>query len=234
MPDWEALVRERLAGISLEPQELREVIAELAGYLEETFEQLRRQGFPEEAAVERALSQVKNWQSLRRRIQIARSKENIMTSRVRQLWMPGFLTLLLSMVLLMVIQFIGPKPLIVSAHGWRMIAPVAVIYVPWLLSLLPIGAMGAYLAGRAGASQRAMFLSIVFPVLPYFVLFVIAFPVSWILDEHVAHNVMLTALLMGLIAWVLMPGTALLAGGLLVQLLRARRSASASDHVASA
>jgi hypothetical protein len=232
MPDWDALVRERLAGISLEPQELGEVIAELAGHLEETFEQVRRQGFPEEAAVERALSQVENWQSLRRNIQIVRSKESIMTNRVRQLWMPGFLTLLLSMVLLMVIQFIGPKPLIVSAHGWRMIAPVAVIYVPWLLSLLPIGAMGAYLTGRAGASQRAIFLSSVFPVLPYFVLFLIAFPVSVILDDHVAHNVMLSALLIGLIAWVLVPGTALLAGGLLVELLRARRSAS--GHVTSA
>jgi hypothetical protein len=227
MPDWDALVRQRLAGISLEPQELREVVAELAGHLEETFEQLRRQDLPEEVAVERALSQVKNWQSLGRKIQIARSKENVMTNRVRQLWVPGFLTLLVSMTMLMVIQFIGPKPLIVSAHGWRMIAPVAVIYVPWLLSLLPIGTMGAYLAGRAGASERAMFLSIVFPVLPYFVLFIIAFPVSLILDDHVAHNVMLSALWMGLGAWVLVPGSALLAGGLPVQLLRSRRAASA-------
>jgi hypothetical protein len=227
MLDWDALVRERLAGISLEPQELREVIAELAGHLEETIEQLRRQGLPEEVAVERALSQVKNWQSFRRKIQIARSKENIMTNRVRQIWVPGFLTLLVSMTMLMVIQFIGPQPLIVSAHGWRMIAPVAVIYVPWVLSLLPIGAMGAYLASRAGASQRAMFLSIVFPVLPYFVLFIIAFPVSVILDDHVAHNVMLSALVMGLVAWVLLPGTALLAGGLPIQLLRSRRAASA-------
>jgi hypothetical protein len=210
----------------LEFEERREVIAELAGHLEETFEELRRQGLPEEAAVERALSQVENWQSLRREIQIARSKENIMTNRVRQLWLPGFLTLLLSMVLLMVIQFIGPKPLIVSAHGWRMMAPVAVIYVPWLLSLLPIGAMGAYLAGRAGASQGAMFLSITFPVLPYFVFFIVAFPVSVILDDHVAHNVMFSSLLIGLIAWVLLPGTALLAGGLPMQLLRSRRSAS--------
>ena len=149
-----------------------------------------------------------------------------MTNRVKQLWVPGFLTLALSMVLLMAIQFIGPKPLIVSAHGWRMIAPVAVIYIPWLLSLLPIGAMGAYLAGRAGASRGAIILSTVFPVLPYAVLFIVALPVSVILDDHVAHNVMFSALLIGLAAWVLLPGLALLAGGLPVQILKSRRSPS--------
>ena len=146
-----------------------------------------------------------------------------MTDRVRQFWLPGLLTLSLSMVLLRVIQFIGPKPLIVSTHGWRMMAPVAVIYVPWLLLLILIGAMGAYLAGRGGASHRTIFLSILFPILPYLGLFIIAFPVAVILDDHVAHNIMLSALLMGLMAWVMLPGVALLAGGLPVQLLRSRR-----------
>jgi len=227
MRDWESLVRERLAGSSVEPEELREVTAELAGHLEENFEELCRRGMPEESAAERALSQERNWRALRRKIQKSRSREDVMTDRVRQLWLPCFLTLLLSMVLLMVIQFIGPKPLIVSAYGWRMIAPVAVIYVPWLLCLLPIGAMGAYVSGRAGASQRAMFLSIVFPILPYSVFFVIWIPVSLILDDHIGHNIMFSALLMGLVAWVLLPGTALLAGGLPMQLLRSRRPASA-------
>jgi hypothetical protein len=227
MHDWECLVRERVAGISLEPEELREVIAELAGHLEETFEQLRRQGVTEEDAVERTFSQVKNWQSLSRKIQIARSKENIMTNRVKQIWLPGFLMLFLSMILLQLIQFIGPKPLFVSIQGWRMTAPVAVIYVPWLLSLLPIGAIGAYLASRAGASRRAMLLSIIFPVVPYFVFFLVAFPVALILDDHIAHNVMLSALLVGVVAWVVLPGVALLAGGLPVQVLKSRRSAAA-------
>src|SRR5580692_12850729 len=166
MHDWEALVRQQLAGISLEAEERSEVVAELANHLEETFERLRRQGIPEEAAAERALSQVKNWESLRRNIQNARSKENVMTDRVRQWWLPGFVALFLSVMLLRANEFIGIKPLIVSAHGSQLSAPVAVIYVPWLLLLVPIGAMAAYLAGRAGGSQRAMFLSSVFPVLP--------------------------------------------------------------------
>jgi len=227
MPDWEALVGKQFAAISLEPEERREVIAELAGHLEETFEQLRRQGLSEEAATEHALSQVKNWQSLRRKIQQARMKEDVMTDRVKQVWLPGFLTLFLSMMLLMAIQFFGPKPLVLSPHGWRVMAPMAVIYVPWLLCLVPIGAMGAYLSSWAGASRRGTFVSIAFPVLPYFVFFIVAFPVCVILDDQVAHNVELSALWVGLVAWVVLPAVALLAGGYPVQIIKSRGAASA-------
>jgi hypothetical protein len=232
MPDWDEFVRERLTGISLEQRERSEVAAELADHLEETFEQLRRQGLPEEAAVERALSQVKNWQSLRRRIQAARSKENIMTDRVRQWWLPGFVALFLSVMLLMVNEFIGIrfgiKPLIVSAHGSQMSAPVAVIYVPWLLLLVPIGALAAYLAWRAGGSQGAMLLSILFPVLPHLAFFIVVFPVALVLDDRVAHNFTVSGLFMGLIAWVLLPGIALLGGGLPTRVFSSRRATSPS------
>ena len=225
MPDWEDLVGERLANLKLAPHERGEVIAELAAHLEETFEELRRQGLTEEVAAERALSQVRDWPVLRRKIQRARMKEDVMTDRVKQIWLPGFLTLFLSVMLLMLIQFFGPQPVFVSTSGWRMTAPVAVIYVPWLVSLLLIGAIGAYLAGRAGASPRGALLSILFPVLPYSLFFVIWIPVSLILDDHIGHNTMRSALLVGLVAWVVLPGVALLAGGLPVQLLRVRRSA---------
>jgi hypothetical protein len=232
MPDWDEFVRERLTGISLEPRERSEVAAELADHLEETFEQLRRQGLPEEAAVERALSQVKNWQSLRRRIQVARNKENIMTNRVRQWWLPGFVALFLSVMLLMVNEFIGIRfgirPSIVSAHGSQMSAPVAVIYVPWLLLLVPIGALAAYLAWRAGGSEGAMLVSILFPVLPHLAFFIMAFPVALVLDDHVAHNVTVSGLFMGLIAWVLLPGIALLGGGLPTRVFSSRRATSPS------
>lgn len=224
MRDWEGLVRNKLAGLALDEVQREETVAELSSHLEETFEGFLRQGVGEEEASQRTLLQAGDWSVLRKRIQTARSKESNMTDRVKQLWLPGFLTLFLSMLLLMIIQFIGPKPLVVGTHGWRLIAPVAVIYVPWLVCLIPIGAMGAWLAWRAGGSQRALFLSTVFPVLPYTVLFLIAFPVSLILDDYVAHNVTLSGLLVGLVAWVLLPGAALLAGGLSVRLARLRRT----------
>ena len=95
MLDWEALVRRQLTGLGLEPDERGEVISELAAHLEETWEDLRRRGMTEEEAVRRTVSQVEDWQDLRRRIQTARTKENFMTNRVKQFWLPSLLTLLL-------------------------------------------------------------------------------------------------------------------------------------------
>jgi len=55
----------------------------------------------------------------------------------------------------------------------------------------------------------------------------VAFPVCVILDDHVAHNVVLSALWVGLVAWVVLPAVALLAGAFPVQILKSRRVASA-------
>ncbi|HEV2196147.1 MAG TPA: hypothetical protein VGR55_11230 [Candidatus Acidoferrum sp.] len=236
MPDWQKLVRKRLSGLALDAAEKDEVHAELAAHLEETYEGLLKEGEAEAAAIQRVLSLAGEWQDLRRKIQEARRKGNNMTNRVRQLWLPGFVTLFTSMSLLILIDFFGTRAQVVHVQpndaynvslqlrSWSVIAPVAVVYVPWLLTLLLIGASGAYLSYRAGASQRIVFLSILFPVLPYSTTFLIGFPLSLILGEkNFTHNIMFSAFLVGLVAWVLLPGAALLAGGLPTQLLLSRR-----------
>ena len=228
MRDWQELVRRELSGLALDAAERDEVHAEVAAHLEETYEGLLKEGEAEPAAVQSVLSLAGDWQDLQRRIQMIRTKGNNMTNRVRQLWLPGFLTLFMSMMLLMIIEFFGPRPQIVQLRGWSMIAPVMVVYVPWLLALLFIGALGAYLSHRAGASQRVVLLSILFPVLPYFCFCVIGFPMALILEEHFAHSILASAILVGFFAWVLLPGTALLAGGLPAQLLLSRRLTSRS------
>lgn len=224
MPDWQELVRRELSGLALNAAEKDEVHAELAAHLEETYEGLVKEGEAEPAAVQRVLSLAGDWGELRRRIQM--EKGSNMTNRVRQLWLPGFLTLFASMILLMIIEFFGPRPQIVQLRGWSMIAPVMVVYVPWLLALLFIGALGAYLSHRAGASQRVVLLSILFPVLPHLCFCLIGFPMALILEEHFAHSILASAILLGFVAWVLLPGTALLAGGLPAQLFLSRRLTS--------
>jgi hypothetical protein len=203
MPDWKALVERHLAALPLEPAERAEVIVELAAHLDEVFTELRGQGLTAEEAFRRTFSQVEDWQDLRRRIQTAKTKERVMSSRVKQFWLPSLLTLLLSMGLLALIQIFGPNPWLVAPRnrsGWSLVAPVLIVYVPWLLSLPLIGAMGAYLSNRAGGSQRAVFSSTVFPVLPYLVFFLIGGPLIAISNEHVVHNFLFIGLFIGLCA----------------------------------
>src|SRR5207249_5782593 len=139
MPDWQELVRKRLSGLKLGSAEREEVHAELAVHLEESYESLRTKGLPEQAAMQQTLAQVADWQDLRREIQIARTvKENLMNDRVRQLWLPGLLTFMLSTGTLALLQIFGPKPRVVALRG---VLPVGLMYVPWLLSLPLVGAM---------------------------------------------------------------------------------------------
>jgi len=54
MPDWKAIVRERLAGLGLRGAREAEIIEELAQDLEERYSELRTQGLPEAEARRRA------------------------------------------------------------------------------------------------------------------------------------------------------------------------------------
>src|SRR5690242_1126018 len=190
MRDWEKLVGGHLEGLALEPAERTEVIAELATHLEENFEGLRRRGLAEDEARSQTLSQVRDWSDLVRRIQNAKSKENLMNDRVRQFWLPALLTLFLYMGSLMLIQLFGPDPVMIAKrNAWTYVAPVVVVYLPWILSLPFIGAIGAYLSSRAGGSQRTMFLSVLSPAVPYTLFFLIGMPMILLLNNRIWHNI---------------------------------------------
>jgi hypothetical protein len=222
MPDWQQIVSSELSGLALEPEEVTQVLEEVAGHLEEEYQSLLSKDVPEKEAARRALRRVDDWQALKQMIESARKKENPMPKRVAQFWLPAFLTLLLSMVLLAVIQMFGPNPWtrVVASRWWM---PVAVVYVSWLLFLPLIGALGAYISRRAGGSARAVFFSIVFPTLPYLTFFLIGLPIALILDDRVAHNITIPAFFVGLSAWVIFPAAALLAGGWPVHFFASRR-----------
>src|SRR6266481_3421599 len=110
MPDWQELVRQRLAGLALDPAEREEVCKELTGHLEESYEALLKEGTPEQAAFHRVFSLVTNWQDLQRKIFIAKRSGHRMQKRLHQLWIPGFLALILSMLVLAVFQKLGFQP----------------------------------------------------------------------------------------------------------------------------
>ena len=114
--------------------------------------------------------------------------------------------------------------------------PVLKFYTLWLLVLPLAGARGAYLSKRAGGSRRVALLSSIFPVLFYAVVFQIAVPIGFAIGHLLPSTLGIVFLSMS-IGWVLAPGVALLAGGLLAQLLfghrpcrRTRRSANEAAH----
>jgi hypothetical protein len=221
MLDWQKLVREQLAGLNLGHEEEDEVIAELAGHLEETYEALRREGLAEREAVQRALSQVTNWSDLQRKIYCARAKENTMNPRTSRLWLPSFVTLAASIIALVAFGFLGlqPGPLGSRPHheewsrGGITSGPHAINeYTVWLMVLPFVGALGARLSSRAGGTLRETVISGVFPALAWLtiVLIVLSFAASL---ERGVETVIAPVGPVGLIAvLVLIPGACLLLG----------------------
>lgn len=149
-----------------------------------------------------------------------------MKKRVQQLWIPGFLTFILFTLFLAIVQKAGFRPLIVGS------GPNAILfYVPWLAGLPFFGALGAYLSSRAGASRGTMVLASVFPVLAFAGTFVLLFPidvvVKWIIGRKVyGFAIVATTILRDGASWLLIPGVALLVGGLVTNLLIGRPSSS--------
>ena len=223
MPNWPEIVRQRLGGLKLDAAEKDEVHAELAAHLEESYEALRNEGLAEHEAIRRTFARSGDWKVLLLGINSARGGKDTMTNRVKQLWLPGLLTFLLSTGIVTLLQIFGPKPLILAMRGGF---PLGVLYIPWVLLLPLVGALGAYLSFRAGGSRRAILLSILFPVLPFLASILIVLPVSLILDRFIAHNIAPMSSVMALLGWVLIPGIALLAGGLPAQLFLSRRLTS--------
>lgn len=171
MPDWQKIVSEQLADLRLENSDREDVVAELAAHLEETYDALRRRGFPEHGAVERALAHVGNWKDLRQKIYSTRKDDN-MTPRAAQLWLPSLVTLFVSFAIMILLGFSGLNPGPLSEQGWRHGMYVFSDYTVWLMVLPLVGALGALMSRRAGGTSRSIFVSGVFPALAWLVILV--------------------------------------------------------------
>lgn len=225
MLDWQELVRQRLSGLALDPAEKDEVQRELAAHLEESYEVFCTEGLPEKQAMDRTMEKVSDWRELQRKVFFAKRKGDFMRKRVDQLWVPGFLTFILFTALLMTLQRLGFRPHIVRSGS----GPI-LFYVPWLAGLPFLGALGAYLSSRAGASRRTALLSSIFPVLALAATFLLMFPIGLVVQQVAGIGsdspMVAAALLRDGMDWLLVPGAALLAGGLLLRVLFDRRSLS--------
>jgi hypothetical protein len=216
MPDWEKLVREQLRGLDLGCQEENEVNAEIAGHLEEACESFCREGMSEQDATRRALAQVADWNDLRRKIYLARNKEDNMEPRVTRFWLPGLLGFALAMILEVASYRFDSHPLVLSFDRGT---PVLRFHITWIFALLLAGAVTAYLSRRAGGTLRTTLLSSIFPVVPFAAVFLVAIPTGLVVGHPIAYGIVVEKILYMALGWVLAPGAALLAGGWLVHQL---------------
>ncbi|MFZ1919073.1 MAG: permease prefix domain 1-containing protein [Terriglobales bacterium] len=209
MPDWKALVRERMGVVSQSSAEETEVIAELAGHLEDVYEELRATGMPESDAMGHALGHIGNWSELATRIRRAKDGEAIMNTRTKTLWLPGLIALTASMVWLMILQRVSFKP---TLPGPWLHSGLAFAWYPlWLVPQPLFGAAGAYLSRRAGAERRTELTASVFPAIVMLGLWLVL--LTYIVIErysHVAHQWPLV--FAGVFFWSILPGASLLLG----------------------
>jgi hypothetical protein len=217
MPDWRTYVRERLAALSTSEAEREEIVGELAGHLEEYYFALQGDGMSEKEALRETCLRVGNWEELRQGIVTAR-QEGSMSNRVRQIWLPGVVTLFSSYVLLAFMQWLGMQPFFFRPAPGR----IVFFYTPWLLILPFIGAAGALLSRRARALGWRVYISAALPALLLAGLFAIIFPLAFIIDPKVSLELKSTTLATMTLSWVILPGIALCSGAALQGLWRMR------------
>jgi|GEM_PF-2584280 hypothetical protein len=136
MPDWKELIRRRMQAPPRAQTD--EVVEELSTHLEETYNELIDCGYAAQAAFERTLQEVDDWDVLCRRIYRTREMRNPINSRVGRLWLLAAVIWLGASLSVMVLQ---PPD--------RLQPYLILFYLPWLAALPLVCAAAAYLEQRA-------------------------------------------------------------------------------------
>jgi hypothetical protein len=204
MPDWKEVVRERLGA---EAVASAEVVVELAGHLEEIYDDAISRGLNEAVAAEVALQEVEDWRVLAADICRAKPQEDLMNYRTKSLWLPALITLLGASVALAVMQFLGMQPRRVWIGGMGI-----TFYWPWLGSLPMFSALGAWLSRKSQGQTSARLVAGMSPAVVMLIVMSLILPFGLVIDGW--HFIRLVGFGLGLANWVVLPGMALLVGAL--------------------
>ena len=210
MPDWQEMVREKLAGAAVSRRRREELISELSNHLDDLHAELLGSGVEEPEASAQCLEQIDDVQQIAAAASRSQIWEDFMNQRSRTLLLPGLITLTLASVSLMVMQlFAFSTPRVHWVDG----GAVAIGFV-WLASLLPCGALGAYLSRRAGGSRWNSIIASLFPSLIMLGVFCTVLPIGVLIERNpfILHHPRYFGL--ALLVWIIVPGAALLLGAL--------------------
>jgi hypothetical protein len=152
MADWHEIVRKHLACSRLPQAQQQEIADEIAGHLEDRYEDLLRQGENPEEARTLACSELPRGNAFSNEIQFA-LKEDERNNRVKTVWLPAIGVAAMSMILFKLLQ-------LPHVHMQRLASGG---YLPlfdrrWILCLPLLGAWAAYWSRQSGGtiSQRAL------------------------------------------------------------------------------
>jgi hypothetical protein len=162
--DWNALVREHLPKVGIASSQREEIVAEIAGHLEEFYEGQCVQGMSDVEAFNYALAQVTDWPKLARKIERARRTEGKMNQSTRTFWLPAFITVTAWVLFEAILAQTSYGPRMISGHPNMML----VVGPIWLAGQPLLGAIGAYASRRAGGTRSARLAAGLFPAIVTF------------------------------------------------------------------
>ena len=157
MHDWRNLVEEQLGAMGVSGTQQTEIVAELANYLEDLYEDQRGQGACESEAIERALEEVVDGRRLGRRIR--KAKEGVMNERTRKFWLPACASVAAACVLVAITAQLSYKPHIILLGS----NATMLVYPAWVLGQPLLGALGAYFSRCAGGNRLTRLTAGLFP-----------------------------------------------------------------------
>jgi hypothetical protein len=219
VPDWARRLREQLVGMRLGAEQEEEVIVELSGHLEDTYENLVGRSICAEKAEEQAWREVSGGRELAHEINRAKVGGESMNEHAKQVWFPGMVMAALAISLLGIFQHAGMQPTgRTLLENFSHIVPripagspvVLYFYLPWLVMLPIFGFAGAYWSKRAGGGTRARMFAGVFPALITLIVPFLLVPVALVVGDR--HGPNIVALGWFLFNWGILPATALLIG----------------------
>jgi hypothetical protein len=218
MFDWHSMVAERLLAMRLAPDRRNEVVAEIAGHLEEAYQTCLERGLNEDEARPLVLSEVRSWEEFAH--DICEATEDEMTDRVKALWLPGAACVLAAVLLERMFYVLAARAWTVhlGPYGAFTLRGSILINPVFLVCLPACGAIAAWLARRSGASFNLTIVAATFPALlmaaSMFVTAILGVIVGLINPGYLQPIPLLEGLVIYFLGFVILPGVSLVLGAL--------------------
>ncbi len=160
MRDWSALVHRHLASVRVDDRRRREMSAELAGHLEDTYDAALRSGCTEAEAMARAMEHVPDWGALAVAVERSADEDSTMTRKAITVLLPGTSMLLAAATGMSLVISSTPADRWLDPR-WQVHAPAAGLA---FLFYLLLGAIGAAWSRHVGGSPGERLAAGVFPL----------------------------------------------------------------------